>query len=188
MKKIISVFFVLFLCMAASAQQHLKFMGIPLDGTVDNFALKLKAKGVTYDAAKSKGLSPGAKFYRGTFMGEKACFVVMFNAKSRIVYGVGVEMYYSSKALAKTPFMDIADKLHTKYPTAVYDRIDKNGSNDDIGVSFTIPEESSTEPLGVIMHSLKRSDGILTTDWSINLIYTDVKNYKKHESLNSEDL
>ena len=188
MKKIISVLFALLLCMAASAQQHLKFMGIPLDGTVDNFALKLKAKGVTYDAAKSKGLSPGAKFYRGTFMGEKACFVVMFNAKSRLVYGVGVEMSYSSLALAKTPFMDIADKLHNKYPTAVYDRIDKDGSSDALGVSFTIPEENSTEPLGIIMQSLKRPDGILSTDWGINLIYTDVKNYKKHESLNSEDL
>ena len=54
MKKIISVFFAICLCMAASAQQHLKFMGIPLDGTIDNFALKLKAKGVTYDAAKSR--------------------------------------------------------------------------------------------------------------------------------------
>ena len=188
MKKIISVLFALFLCMAASAQQHLKFMGIPLDGTVDNFTLKLKAKGVTYDAAKSKGLSPGAKFYRGTFMGEKACFVVMFNAKSRLVYGVGVEMSYSSLALAKTPFMDIADKLHNKYPTAVYDRIDKDGSSDALGVSFTIPEENSTEPLGIIMQSLKRPDGILSIDWGINLIYTDVKNYKKHESLNSEDL
>ena len=46
MNKIISVFFAICLCMAASAQQHLKFMGIPLDGTVDNFALKLKAKGI----------------------------------------------------------------------------------------------------------------------------------------------
>ena len=188
MKKIISVLFAFCLCMAASAQQHMKFMGIPLDGTIENFAMKLKAKGVTYDAVQSKKLSPGSKFYRGTFMGERACFVVMFNAKSRLVYGVGVEMSYSSLALAKTPFMNIADKLHTKYPTAVYDRMDKDGSNDILGVSFTIPEENSTELLGIIMQSLKRPDGILTTDWGINLIYTDVKNYKKHESLNNEDL
>lgn len=187
MKKIISLLFAFCLCMAASAQQHMKFMGIPLDGSIDNFTLK-KAKGVTYDAAQSKKLSPGSKFYRGTFMGERTCFVVMFNAKSRLVYGVGVEMPYSSLALAKTPFMDIADKLHTKYPTAVYDRMDKDGSNDVLGISFTIPEENSTELLGIIMQELKRPDGILSTDWSINLIYTDAKNYKKHESLNNEDL
>ena len=54
MKKIISVLCVFCLCMAVSAQQHMKFMGIPLDGTIDNFAMKLKAKGITYDAAESK--------------------------------------------------------------------------------------------------------------------------------------
>ena len=52
MKKIISVFFVLCICLSVSAQEHMKFMGIPLDGTIDNFALKLKEKGVTYDAVK----------------------------------------------------------------------------------------------------------------------------------------
>ena len=84
--------------------------------------------------------------------------------------------------------MDIADKLHAKYPTAVYDRIDKDSSSDGLGVSFTIPEENSTELLGIIIQSLKKPDDILDSDWGINLIYTDIKNYKKHESLNNEDL
>ena len=68
MKKIISVFFALCLCVAASAQQHMKLMGIPLDGTIDNFALKLKAKGVTYDAATSRASGPGAHVYTRTFL------------------------------------------------------------------------------------------------------------------------
>ena len=54
MKKIISIFFALCMCLSISAQEHMKFMGIPLDGTIDNFTLKLKVKGVTYDVAKSK--------------------------------------------------------------------------------------------------------------------------------------
>ena len=66
MKKIISVLFALCLCMAVSAQQHLKFMGIPLDGTVDNFALKLKAKGVTYDASESKLADAGTRIFYGS--------------------------------------------------------------------------------------------------------------------------
>ena len=188
MKKIISVIFAFCICLSISAKEHMKFMGIPLDGTIENFALKLKAKGVTYDAALSKKLSPGSKLYKGTFMGENATFVVMFNAKSRLVFGVGVEISYPSLELAKTPFLNIAEQLHTKYPTAIYDRIDKEGSNDDIGVSFTIPEDDSTELLGIIMQSLKRSDDILSTNYSINLIYTDIKNYKKHQSINNEDL
>ena len=58
MKKILSIFFALFVCLSLSAQEHMKFMGIPLDGTIDNFTLKLKAKGVAYDAAKSKVAGP----------------------------------------------------------------------------------------------------------------------------------
>lgn len=188
MKKIISVLFALFVCMAVSAQQHMKFMGIPLDGTIENFTLKLKAKGIKYDAVLSKKLSPGSKLYKGTFMGENATFVVMFNAKSRLVFGVGVELSYSSLELAKTPFINIAEQLHTKYPTAIYNHTDKEDSNDDIGVSFTIPEDDSTELLGIIMQSLKRPEGILSPNFTINLIYTDIKNYKKHEAINNEDL
>lgn len=188
MKKIISILFALCVCMAVSAQQHMKFMGIPLDGTIENFTLKLKAKGITYDAALSKKLSPGSKLYKGTFMGENATFVVMFNAKSRLVFGVGVELSYSSLELAKTPFLNIAEQLHTKYPTAIYNRTDKEGSSDDIGVSFTIPEDDSTELLGIIMQSLKRPEGIFSSNFTISLIYTDIKNYKKHEAINNEDL
>ena len=66
MKKIISVFLACFLCMAASAQQHMKFMGIPLDGTIDNVALKLKAKGVTYDASESKLADAGTRIFYGS--------------------------------------------------------------------------------------------------------------------------
>ena len=33
----------------AQSQEHLKFMGIPLDGTITQFQAKLQAKGVNYD-------------------------------------------------------------------------------------------------------------------------------------------
>lgn len=112
MKKLILLFLSVIVCVTMQGQTHMKFMGIPLDGTVESFSQKLKAKGINYDAVASKKLSPGAKLYRGTFMGEKAQFVVMFNAKNRIVYGVGVELSYSTMELAKTPFFNIADQLH----------------------------------------------------------------------------
>lgn len=84
MKKLILLFLSVIVCVTMQGQTHMKFMGIPLDGTVESFSQKLKAKGINYDAVASKKLSPGAKLYRGTFMGEKAQFVVMFNAKNRI--------------------------------------------------------------------------------------------------------
>ena len=163
MKKIISVFFVFFLCMAASAQQHMKFMGIPLDGTIDNFALKLKSKGITYDAAKSRALGPGGKVYNGTFMGEKATFMVFFNAKSRIVFGVSVELSYSSVELARVPFTNIAGQLLKKYPKAVYGA-NKDSSGNTNGLTFSIPNEADTEKIGVIIQTLNNSHSPLNDD------------------------
>ena len=187
MKKIISVFFAFFLCMAASAQQHMKFMGIPLDGTIDNFAMKLKAKGITYDAAKSRALGPGGKIYNGTFMGEKATFMVFFNAKSRIVFGVSVELSYSSVELARVPFTNIAEQLVKKYPKAVYGA-NKDSNGDTNGLTFSIPNEADTEKIGVIIQTLNNSQSLLEDDCTIRLSYTDVENFKKSEALNNEDL
>lgn len=187
MKKIISILFVLCLCMAASAQQHMKFMGIPLDGTIDNFAMKLKAKGVTYDAAKSKAMGPGEKVYNGAFMGEKATFMVFFNTKSRVVWGVFVEMSYSSVELAHVPFVNISEQLLKKYPKAIYEA-NKDSNGDTNGVTFHIPNEAETERIGVIIQTLNRSQSDFKDDCTISLTYTDVDNYQKSENINNEDL
>ena len=187
MKKIISVLCALCLCMAVSAQQHMKFMGIPLDGTIDNFALKLKAKGITYDAAKSRALGPGGKIYNGTFMGEKATFMVFFNAKSRIVFGVSVELSYSSVKLARVPFTNIAEQLLKKYTNAEYGA-NKDSNGDINGLTFSIPNETNTEKIGVIIQTLDKSQSYLKDNCTINLMYTDVENFKKSEAINNEDL
>lgn len=187
MKKIISVFFVLCVCLSISAQEHMKFMGIPLDGTIENFALKLKAKGVTYDAMKSRAMSPGCKLYNGTFMGEKATFMVFFNAKSRVVFGVSVEMSYSSVELAFTQFKNIGEQLMKKYPKAVYEE-NKDSKGDVNGLSFSIQDEAETKRIGIIILAVTPSKSLLKNDCTINLTYTDVANFQKSEAKNNEDL
>ena len=187
MKKIISLLFALCVCLSLSAQDHMKFMGIPLNGTIDNFTLKLKAKGVIYDAAKSKALSPGSKFYNGLFMGEKATFVVFFNTKSKVVFGVMVDLSYSSTELAYTPFKNIAEQLLKKYPKAVFEA-NKDSEGDVNGLTFSIPDEADTKRIGIIIQTLYPSESSLDNKCLINLTYTDVDNFQKSEAINNEDL
>lgn len=187
MNKVFSVLFALFICVTISAQSHMKFMGIPLNGTIETFAQKLKAKGITYDAVKSRAMGPGGKFYNGTFMGEKATFMVFFNAKSRIVFGVSVEMSYTSFDLAFVPFKNIAEQLQKKYPKAVLEGSKDSKGNLD-GLEFHIPNEEETQRIGVIIQTLNKSDDYLKDDCTISLMYTDVANFKKSESINNEDL
>ena len=185
MKKIISVLFVLCLCMAASAQQHMKFMGIPLDGTIDDFSMKLKAKGVTYDAAESKAAGKGIRKFCGTFMGEKATFTVFYNYKSKIVFSAVAELYYPTVESAHTPFVNLNDQLQQKYPDATCKEY--TGPDGDVdGLAFDIFDETGDNRIGFILQTLRvPSSGY---GISICLTYTDSDNLMKSEKILSEDL
>lgn len=185
MKKIISVLFALCLCMAASAQQHMKFMGIPLDGTIDNFALKLKAKGVTYNAAKSKAAGSGGRVFSGKFMGENATISVLYNPKSKIVFSAAVEIQYPTVESAHIPFINLTESLQQKYPNAKPEE-NLGPDGDFIGMAFNIPDETGEDKIGFILQSLKTPSsgyGI-----SICLMYTDMDNFQKSEAIFNEDL
>lgn len=185
MKKIISVLFVLCLCMAASAQQHMKFMGIPLDGTIDNFALKLKAKGVTYDAAKSKTAGQGCRVFNGTFMGEKATINVAYNPKSKMVFSAAVEMQYPTVESAHIPFLNLTESLRQKYPNTTPEE-NRGPDGEFIGLAFNIPDEAGGNSIGFILQSLKTSS--FGSGASICLMYTDMDNFEKCEAIFNEDL
>ena len=185
MKKIISVFFAICLCMAASAQQHMKFMGIPLDGTIDNFALKLQAKGITYDAAESKAAGKGIRKLCGTFMGEKATFTVFYNYKSKIVFSAVAELYYPTVESAHTPFVNLNDQLQQKYPDATCKEYTGPDGKTD-GLAFDIFDETGDNRIGFILQTLRvPSSGY---GISICLTYTDTDNLMKSEKILSEDL
>ena len=185
MKKIISILFVLCFCMAVSAQQHMKFMGIPLDGTIDNFALKLKAKGVTYDAAKSKDAEQGYRVFNGKFMGQRAIISVLYNPKSKIVFSAAVELQYPTVESAHIPFLNLTESLQQKYPnTTPEENLGPDG--DLIGLAFNFLDETGENKIGFILQSLKTPSsghGV-----SICLMYTDMDNFEKSEAIVNEDL
>lgn len=185
MKKILSIFFTLCICLSVSAQEHMKFMGIPLDGTIDNFALKLKAKGVTYDAAKSKAAGAGIRIFSGLFMGEKATFIVFYNSKSKIVFSAVAELYYPTAESAHTPFVNLTDQLQQKYPDATCkENTGPDGKAD--GLAFNIFDKTGDNRIGFILQTLKvPSSGY---GISICLTYTDTDNLLKSDKILSEDL
>ena len=185
MKKIISVLFAICLCMAASAQQHMKFMGIPLDGTIDDFSMKLRSKGVTYDAAESKAAGKGIRKFCGTFMGEKATFTVFYNYKSKIVFSAVAELYYPTVESAHTPFVNLNDQLQQKYPDATCKEYTGPDGKTD-GLAFDIFDETGDNRIGFILQTLRvPSSGY---GISICLTYTDTDNLMKSEKILSEDL
>lgn len=89
MKKLLLIitFAIMALCSnAQSNSEHLKFKGVPIDGTVTEFAKKLEEKG--FKTLINQGDS---YIMTGDFAGYSDCLIVFMNTKNtKEVYGVGV--------------------------------------------------------------------------------------------------
>lgn len=88
MKKIILLLF-FFSSIAAFAQSdHMEFMGIPIDGTVNSFEQKLTAKGFRNDRELNKLLPVGMRAIKGPFASYRVSVDIMYNETTKIVYGL----------------------------------------------------------------------------------------------------
>ena len=187
MKKMIVTLMLSLFCMIVQGQTHMKFMGIPLNGNVELFTQKLKAKGLTCDVAKTKASPSGVKIYKGLFMGEDSEFMIFFNPKDKNVFAAEVSMEFSSLELAKTPFANILEQLKEKYSKAIVDVMNDSDGKEE-GFQFYVPDAEEKKMLGLIMQKLIKPDGVFQRKYLISLFYCDVENFKKSENKNYEDL
>ena len=129
MKKIL---FVAMMCLISTfviaQNDHLKFSGIPLDGTVSQFHNKIIQKGYKYDAEMTKRLT-GGRAYVGVFAGEQSDIYVYYDLKTSKVYRVKVVISSLSESLAKQKFESMVSRLKNKYTenNSLYD--DSKDSN-----------------------------------------------------------
>jgi len=97
--------------------QHLEFMGIPIDGNVDDFVEELKAKGFTYDPSMSG--EEGIVAMKGLFTGKKVSLYVVYTPKTKTVWKIGV--YFdmcSSWSLLKQSYLKYKQLFTEKYGSA----------------------------------------------------------------------
>lgn len=90
----------------AQSNVHIKFMGIPLTGTIAQFQAKLVAKGCTYNKVASASISNGTRAFKGTFVGNKVDIYVYYDTNTKIVY--------RTKAVVSGVSEDIAEQEYSK--------------------------------------------------------------------------
>lgn len=81
MKRIFIALLFIFSCIGAMAQnanEHLKFMGIPINGTLESFTQKLVAKKI-----KSIQAAEGVGLFNGTFAGKNDCNIFVATVPNR---------------------------------------------------------------------------------------------------------
>lgn len=121
MKKLIVSFLMLFVFVSVrlEAQEHMMFMKTPIDGTITEFATKMKAKGFVQIVESENFIT-----MKGEFMDEECNIHIVGTKKTNIVYMVSVvfDRDYTSWYSLKSDYNDIRDSYIDKYgkPTKDY--------------------------------------------------------------------
>lgn len=118
MKRLLSTLFCLLLVVAAFAQNaygHLRFMGIPITGTIAQFQVKLVAKGCTYDKVASSSITVGTRAFKGYLAGNKVDIYAYYNTQTKIVYRVKAVINGLSEDLATQKYNELKSFLTVKY-------------------------------------------------------------------------
>ena len=186
MKKslIILMLSVLAICLPAQAE-HLKFMGIPLTGTITQFQNKLAAKGVAYDKKASAVAAVGTRIFNGKFAGSKAEIVVWYDADTKIVYGAKAVYECFTTNTRDNKYDELKSMLSTKYSEESSEEGYKDGLEN---YTLKVTDDYGYSLLGII--SLYRTQGLFPYDDSyyVHVEYLDAENYNKNQNSMMNDL
>lgn len=121
MKKILVILLLLtpFIASNDYAQEkleHLRFMGIPIDGKIKPFKKNLEKKGLRYYTNLNNHY-----VFKGYFAGEMADVFAVYDNKTQIVYGVGVSITFMSPEIAKEKYDKFVNDFKEKYETDKWD-------------------------------------------------------------------
>ena len=189
MKKLLLLAIIVFsFTQMAVAADHLKFMWIPLTGSISNFQTKLIAKGCRVNSKTSKVIPKGVRAYTGKFAGEKADIYVYYNEKTYTVYRAKAVITATSDNIRENKYYDFCSMLQQKYP---YDKFYEGEQDDYPSFSIFVTDDSGSNPIGTIGVYQNKVDYIYAlylNEWSIHIDYVDYLNDNANDNSKMEDL
>lgn len=160
--------FVAFMAAVAVHAQHLDFMGVPIDGSLEQFGKAVQAKGfVLTDDVEGDP----KKWYEGTFEGEEVTLVVYPTPVSGTVYGV------MAVVAVKRKDVESAKAIFEKFNKIVVERYGDNREEYD---------ESRDEIHLQTTHYVNKNQGNITVSiedmvggYAVSINYLDIVNLLK---------
>ena len=184
MKKCVLILAVLICTMFLSAQaEHLKFMGIPLTGTITQFQQKLAAKGITYNKRISQAAPLGTRCFNGEFFGSRAYFVVWYDTDTKIVYGARAVLYFDNQSERDDKYEEMKPMLIQKYAE---DELQENTKDGLEALQITVTDEEGNECLGYI--NLYRTEEDYGDIYHLHVQYLDHANFNENQKSLMNDL
>lgn len=181
----------LFAAVSFAQQKHLKFMGIPIDGTITQFQKKLEAKGCTAIKGLNSYLPVGQRAFAGTFVGKQAQICAFYDSDTKIVYRVKVYYPDLSDDMADQEYSRIKAMLVKKYADSFWSAEDDSGKIFSLSPKrWAVDMYSREDALGDIdVYVLEDEEHSYETfRFSLHIDYMDYINYDRHESNELEDL
>lgn len=186
-RPIILVSLLLLLCapLQVSAQQHLKFMGIPLTGSIDNFQRKLAAKGIQPDREFNRIMPFGSRCFKGRFTG-KSCTIHTYYTDNKTVYRAKAVYSNDNEGLADQFYEEIKELLQTKYPNGLV----KNSTYEGYDAFDVMVLAADGETvLGFInLYKTRYGMSVIDYEYAIHVDYTDYINSNAKENEKMDDL
>lgn len=187
MKKTLVLFLFALVTLCASAQTHMKFMGIPINGTISEFTAKLQAKGMTIHP-DNKTITEPMRMFKGLFFDMDATFFVHYNPTSKIVYDVRVSIDggygESSKNTLTSTKKEIISIIKDKYNYREYEG--KTVGGDPINCFDIYIEDGNggIKYIGEIYTGISESYG----KYYLHITYSDSINSKKNDTRKNNDI
>ena len=114
------IFIISCLCYThAFSEEHLKFLGFPIDGTVNEYASKLKAKGF-YVSPDNEYASKGLRVMEGPFLGNIEQFGLHYDLDTKTMWSVTFVHSFFYEKDATVLYDKLESLLHEKYDNATY--------------------------------------------------------------------
>lgn len=183
MKRTISLLLLCMIWFVASAQQHMKFMGIPLDGTITTFTTKLQAKGVKISPNNSKS-GAGCRWFVGSFFGQSAEIYVYYNPTTKIVYRAKAVIERDKFEQLKNIYDEISTSIDSKY----LGRHKEDTYEGKVSIHYDIDLETSADYYEGSIDLFFTDNGLTYyTTYYLHIDYYDEANRRKHErSINND--
>jgi hypothetical protein len=155
--------------------EHLVFMNIPLNGTIENFHNKMIAKGLKISPF-NKQAGKGVRAYDGDFAGLKSIICILYDSNSKLVHSALVSCLPMDKDKATKKCVELEFSFKEKYGE---ERVIQPERNIDEFLAGLIIERNVYLDEGEI--NLKFSVDNDTDKGYITVIYKDKKNSDRIE-------
>lgn len=161
--------------------QHMKFMGIPIDGNVNMFASKLMSKGFSI-SPKNKKTGVGKRLMKGRFYDQEVDLCIIYIPLTKIVYGVVIRFHNSNRTILERMMEDIGDSVKEKY--ICKEEEGKTNAGYDTTIYYIYEESNQNKLIGKINMGVKFDDW----DYELFLVYQDEQNALKNKQIKDDDI